>query len=70
MFRAVLVVQLWLVRSWLLLFENECPIYAGEPWMGHDFFTVSWAGAESGERVLVQKFGANVGGVSAQEREI
>jgi len=70
MFCAVLVVQLRFVRSWLLLFENECPIYAGEPRMGHDFFTVSWAGAESGKRVFVQKFGANVGGVGAQEWEI
>tara|TARA_B110000285_G_scaffold227605_1_gene289185 strand:+ start:229 stop:441 length:213 start_codon:yes stop_codon:yes gene_type:complete len=70
MFGAVFVIQLWLVRSRLLLLENERPVYARKPWMCHNFLSVGGTGTESSERILIQEFGANIGGVFTQEWEI
>lgn len=42
MLGAILIVKLWLVRSLLFLFIDCVPVDAGEPWMSHDFFSISW----------------------------
>lgn len=70
MLRAELIIQLRLIRSWLLLLVNSIPVDAREPGMRHDLFCVGGTRAESGSGVFVQELGANISSVVTQEAEI
>jgi hypothetical protein len=68
--RAVLVVQLRPVRSWLLLLVNGIPVDAGEPRVGHDLLSICWTRAQSSLWVLVKQLRTDVLCILAQEAEI